>query len=162
MNKMIGIIGMMMFATGFSLPHTAYTAGDEDVIAVNERFYEALNFMFTGEIAPMKAVWSHADDVVYMGPGGGLITGWTDVSQIWEKQAAMKLGGKVIPSDITMTVGKDMAVIYDVEVGENYNQAGELEKVSIRATNVYRKEKGQWKMIGHHTDLLPYLEKDLQ
>jgi ketosteroid isomerase-like protein len=31
------------------------------------------------------------------------------------------------------------------------------EKVSIRATNIYRKENGQWKMIGHHTDLLPYL-----
>jgi len=28
--------------------------------------------------------------------------------------------------------------------------------VSIRATNVFRKEGGQWKMIGHHTDLLPF------
>ncbi len=24
------------------------------------------------------------------------------------------------------------------------------------------KENGQWKMIAHHTDLLPHLEKDLQ
>ena len=32
-------------------------------------------------------------------------------------------------------------------------------QVSIRATNIFRKEKGEWKMIGHHTDLLPFLDK---
>jgi hypothetical protein len=29
--------------------------------------------------------------------------------------------------------------------------------VSIRATNLFRKEDGSWKMIGHQTDLLPFL-----
>jgi ketosteroid isomerase-like protein len=33
-------------------------------------------------------------------------------------------------------------------------------QVSIRATNLFRKENGAWKMIGHHTDLLPFLEKE--
>ena len=31
---------------------------------------------------------------------------------------------------------------------------GKAEKVSIRVTNVFRKENGAWKVIGHHTDLL--------
>ena len=30
---------------------------------------------------------------------------------------------------------------------------------SIRATNIFRKEDGQWKMIGHHVDLLPQMAK---
>jgi hypothetical protein len=34
--------------------------------------------------------------------------------------------------------------------------------VSIRATNLFRKESGAWKMIGHHTDLLPFLESSLK
>jgi hypothetical protein len=24
---------------------------------------------------------------------------------------------------------------------------------------VFRKENGKWKMVGHHADILPYLEK---
>jgi len=34
---------------------------------------------------------------------------------------------------------------------------GKAEKVMLRATNVFRKENEQWKMIGHHTDTLPFL-----
>ena len=32
------------------------------------------------------------------------------------------------------------------------------QKVSLRATTTFRKENGLWKVIGHHTDTLPYLE----
>jgi ketosteroid isomerase-like protein len=123
------------------------------------QFYAALNEMFTGELGQMKKVWSHADDVTYMGPGGGFQIGWNDVLKNWEVQAAMKLGGKVEPADMRITVGTDLAVVSNYEKGENINAKGEPQKVSIRATNIFRKEDGAWKMIGHHTDLLPYLEQ---
>ena len=123
------------------------------------QFYAALNEMFTGELGQMKKVWSHADDVTYMGPGGGFQVGWNDVLKNWEAQAAMKLGGKVEPADMRITVGTDLAVVSNYEKGENINAKGEPQKVSIRATNLFRKENGAWKMIGHHTDLLPYLEQ---
>ena len=51
---------------------TAVGAGaDGDEKAVREtaaQFYRALNVMFAGELEPMKQVWSHAEDVTYMGP----------------------------------------------------------------------------------------------
>jgi ketosteroid isomerase-like protein len=121
------------------------------------QFYAALNDMFTGELAQMKKVWSHADDVTYMGPGGGFQVGWNQVLKNWEAQAALKLGGKVEPADMRVTVGTEIAVVSCYEKGENTNAKGETQKVSIRATNIFRKENGEWKMIGHHTDLLPYL-----
>lgn len=71
----------------------------------------------------------------------------------------MKLGGKVEATDMRITVGRDIALTHNYENGENTNARGERQKVSIRATNVFRKEGGKWKMIGHHTDLLPYLAK---
>jgi ketosteroid isomerase-like protein len=123
------------------------------------QFYAALNEVFTGELAQMKKVWSHADDVTYMGPGGGFQVGWNQVLKNWEAQAALKLGGKVEPADMRITVGTEIAVVSCYEKGENTNAKGETQKVSIRATNIFRKENGQWKMIGHHTDLLPYLAK---
>lgn len=137
-------------------------APEDDEKAVREaaaQFYAALNVMFTGDVGPMKAVWSHADDVTYMGPGGGFQVGWDQVLANWEQQAAMKLGGEVQPEEMHVTVGKDLAITQNYEKGENTNVAGEPQEVSIRATNVFRKEDGKWKMIGHHTDVLPYLEK---
>ncbi len=131
----------------------------EAVIEAAAQFYTALNAMFSGDLAPMKEVWSHAEDVTYMEPGGGFQIGWGEVFADWEAQAAMKLGGWVKPEDLQITVGKDIAVIYNYERGENIDAEGMPQKVSIRATSLFRKEDGMWKIIGHHTDLLSYLEK---
>ena len=121
------------------------------------QFYMALNNMFHGDLTLMKQVWSHADDVTYMGPSGGIQTGWNDVLANWEAQAAKKLGGNVQPKHAEVTVGPEFAVFSCYEEGENFVN-GKPQKVSIRATNIFRKENGKWKMIGHHTDLLPFLD----
>jgi len=60
--------------------------------SANAQFYAAINKMFIGEIAPIKAVWSHADDVTYLGPTGQFEHGWKTVLKDWEGQAALKLG----------------------------------------------------------------------
>lgn len=135
---------------------------DEHETAVAEaasEFYVALNAMFTGDLTRMMEIWSHAEDVTYMGPGGGLQVGWTQVLAAWKEQAEMKLGGEVRPEEMRVTVGRDLAVTHNFERGENVDAEGKRQKVSIRATNLFRKENGKWKMIGHHTDLLPHLQK---
>ncbi len=124
----------------------------------NADFYSALNVMFTGDATPMTKVWSHADDVTYMGPTGDFLVGWKQVSAEWQDEAAHKLGGTVQPNGTRMTVGHDLAVVSTVEKGSNVVN-GKPQNVSIRATNMFRKEGGAWKMIGHHTDLLPFLQK---
>lgn len=125
-----------------------------DVRQAADRFYEALNALFEGELDPMKAAWSHADDVVYMGPDGVVNVGWKNVWKDWERQAARKFGGRIEPAHVHIIVGEDLAVMHAVETGENANIEGKARKVAIRATNTFRKEGGAWKMIGHHTDLL--------
>lgn len=108
------------------------------VLAANAGFYAALNKMFTGELAPMVAVWSHADDVMYMGPTGRYERGWDAVLKDWQGQAAMKLGGRVTPVDVHTLVGRDLAVVSDYEQGENTNAKGEVERLKLRATNICR------------------------
>lgn len=137
----------------------AKDADEKAVLEAANGFYVALNAMFTGDLTRMMDVWSHAEDVTYMGPAGGFQIGWAQVLSSWKQQAAMKLGGKVRPDGMQVTVGRDLAVTHNFERGENVNAQGKREKVSIRATNLFRKENGTWKMIGHHTDLLPYLQK---
>lgn len=107
----------------------------------------------------MKKIWSHEDDVTYMGPGGGFRHGWQQVLADWQTQAALKLGGEVEPKDMRATVGCDLAIVSNYEIGKNVAADGTPQEITIRATNLFRNENGYWKMIGHHTDILPYLQK---
>ncbi len=137
---------------------TEAVAGDKKAVKkATEKFYEALNELFKGEVKPMKKVWSQKKDVTYMGPAGGMQIGWTEVLANWEAQAALMLGGEVQPSEIVVFAGDEIGVSQTTEVGTNLNVDGQTVDVKIRATNIFRKEGGNWKMIGHHTDLLPEL-----
>ena len=162
MRKKPALFGVMVLFVALFVLFRIPSAYAGDMMGVNEavtQFYVALNAMFTGDLIPMKKIWSHANDVTYLGPTGGYRIGWNQVLADWEAQAAMKLGGKVTPENIRMTIGRDLAVVSNYEIGENSGPDGKPQKVRIRATNLFRKEDGKWKMIGHHTDLLPFLEK---
>ena len=45
------------------------------VRATVQQFYTALNQVFEGELKEMDKLWSHADDVTYHGPTGGIKQG---------------------------------------------------------------------------------------
>jgi len=161
MRSNIALFISILLLTGFIVSNNTH-ASENDEKAVKQavsQFYVALNEMFKGNIEPMKEVWSHAGDVTYMGPTGGIKIGWQQVLADWETQAAMKLGGTVKPENMTITVGKNLAFTVNYEKGSNVGSEGKPQEVSIRATNTFRKEDGKWKMIGHHTDLLPFLQK---
>lgn len=161
-GRWLACVGVMLFSHVGDMHAQTAQESEDDMKAVNqaaEQFYSALNAMFAGDLEPMKEVWSQADDVTYMGPGGGLRIGWAQVLVDWEAQAAMRLGGEVRSRDMRITVGRDLAVVTNYEVGENVGPQGERRKVEIRATNVFRNENGKWKMIGHHTDTLPFLQE---
>jgi ketosteroid isomerase-like protein len=139
-------------------PARAAEGNTAAVRAASDQFYTALNQLFTGDMAPMEALWSHRKDVTYMGPGGGFRVGWDAVRKDWASQAAMKMGGSIKPEQVKITAGSDLATVSNLEVGSVTIQ-GKKKAISLRATSIYRKEKGQWKMIGHHTDLIPRMEK---
>lgn len=158
--KLSLLLGSVLLMLASPTSSGSGTSGDEQAVRdAVAAFYRAVNVMFTGDIGPMEDVWSHADDVTYMGPAGGLKVGWTAVLADWKTQAAMKLGGSLTPEDMQVKVGRDLAVTTNFEKGQNVDANGKPLIVSIRATNTFRKENGAWKMIGHHTDLLPFLAR---
>jgi ketosteroid isomerase-like protein len=143
-----------------SMDKTTNDAVDEQGLrAANEQFYAALNAMFTGELAPMNAIWSHENDVTNLGPFGDRLVGWDAVGAEFKKEAGMKLGGRVVCRDLIVHAGKDLGYTVCVEQGENMSADGKPVVVSHRATNVFRLEAGGWKLIHHHTDLSPELQQ---
>jgi ketosteroid isomerase-like protein len=134
-------------------------SSEEQIREASDRFYDAVNSMLGGDPDPMRAVWSHGDDVTYMGPFGSTKVGWAEVEDTWEHQARMHLGGRVEPVDLHVTVLGDVAYTMCVEKGEELNPDGGTVQVDHRATNIYRREDGEWKMVHHHTDLSPQLQE---
>ncbi|MEK9824786.1 MAG: nuclear transport factor 2 family protein [Methylotenera sp.] len=119
-------------------------------------FYDALGFLFAGDGQSMQRVWSHQDDVVYMGPDGLYLIGWAAISDMWKNVAEMKLGGAVLPRNLHTIIGSDISVVTCVESGANEVQ-GQSKMVEIRSSTVFRKENNVWMVIAHQTDLLAFM-----
>ncbi|MCB1112991.1 MAG: nuclear transport factor 2 family protein [Chlamydiales bacterium] len=127
-----------------------------EVISAVKEFYSALHGIFEGKTGGMESVWSHADDVTYLGPQGGILKGWKHVFNAWKEQASLSLKGNIEPKDIHIIQQGDIAIIQNYEVGTNYIN-GTAKSVKIRALNIFRREDGSWKMISHQTDLLSFV-----
>lgn len=105
----------------------------------------------------MEQVWSHADDVTYLGPQGGLLVGWNKILEAWKEQARLRLKGKIDLQEVHIIREGNIGIMQCYEIGSN-NFKGKNESVKIRALNIFRKENGTWKMISHQTDLLSFLQ----
>lgn len=128
-----------------------------EVSAAVQEFYKALHDMFQGDISSMEHIWSHEDDVTYLGPQGGILVGWNQVFEAWKKQAQMKLGGKVNHQDVHIIREGNIGIVQCNEIGSNVVN-GKNQQVRIRALSIFRKENGKWKVISHQTDLLSHLK----
>jgi ketosteroid isomerase-like protein len=130
----------------------------KEIRLATKEFYTALHAMFEGDATPMEKVWSHADDVTYLGPQGGILKGWNQVLSAWKEQAAKKLQGNVEVKDMHILQEGNIAITQSYEIGTNYIN-GMAKTIRIRAINIFRKEGGKWKMVTHQTDILPFLDK---
>lgn len=134
---------------------------ENEIIKANEKLYAGLNEMFTGNLETLNNLWSHTENITDMGPFGGRLTGWNEVKAEFEKEAAMKFGGKIVCKDLHVFAGTDMGYTVCIEEGENMSEDGKPVKVTHRATNIFHLENGEWKLVHHQTDLAPQLEKAL-
>ena len=124
----------------------------------DDRFFTALTAMFSGDVAPMEDLWSHAGDVVYMGPVPGLFhKGWKAIDEDWLQQGKMELGGSIEVLERRITVGGELAVVHHLAKTAGQDPDDAADQFTLRGTNVFRKEGGAWKLIAHHSDPSPYV-----
>lgn len=107
-----------------------------EIEKIDDGFFAALNAMFEGDVAPMEALWSHADDVIYMGPSPDLFhVGWKVTDQDWIAQGRTHLGGSIKVLNRHVVVGDTLATVHHVaEASGQGDGAG----IRMRGTNVYR------------------------
>ncbi len=124
---------------------------EDEVRQASDRFYAALDRMLNGDAGPMSDVWSHDAGVSTMHPLGGREVGWDAVRGSWEGAANAFEGGGHEVSDLEVSVVGDLAYTTGIE-HLDATVGGKSLRFDIRATNIYRREDGEWKIIHHHTD----------
>ncbi len=119
--------------------------------------HEALSQQSQGRPEPFLQLWSHADDVTIMAAAGGYHVGFEQVSTLlrWASKAQSFDGWSA--ENIVTAVVSDLA--FSVELEHYAQQAGGEDKgMTLRATQIYRRENGEWKVIHRHGDVLTPVE----
>ncbi|MEM6581852.1 MAG: nuclear transport factor 2 family protein [Pseudomonadota bacterium] len=124
---------------------------DDSALAASEEFYSALNSVFNKDPAPMSDVWLHSDEVTAMRPNGGREVGWEALRSAWKSVAEVFEGGKVELTERVIIESGEFAYEIGLEKGTFY-PGGKPVEVAHRATNIFRRVGGSWKIVHHHTD----------
>ncbi len=124
-----------------------------------QRCHAALRQHTGGNPRPFLELWSRADDVSLMGGVGGHQVGIDAVSELLTA-AARTLNYETWEAD-TLAAGFDDELGFTVELEHLTREVdGETEEMSLRATSIYRREDGAWKVIHRHGDGLMNVEID--
>lgn len=127
-------------------------AHEKEIRAATTLFYDALNTAIQGNFAPMGAVWSHRPDVSDFSADGGEEFGWTAILEHIRNMARLYPSGHIGAQDVRVVADGDIGYSVVTEAGQMRSPDGPMVKFSQRATNIFRLEGGQWKLIHHHAD----------
>lgn len=137
------------------MDRTVTMAATSNFPAALARLREALADVANGEVGPIKALYSHADDATSMYGWGGYEKGWEAISRRWDWAARQFLGGTVSHDNVTTIVGTDLALVTDIEVFEVLLPGVETPtRWTNRVTHVFRVEDGAWRLLHRHANRL--------
>jgi len=124
---------------------------EDQIRKASDQFYSAVNQMLNGDAKPLADIWSHDAAVTTMHPLGGREVGWDKVQELFGEVARIASEGQVKLGDQIIQVTGDGAYEVGVERGQ-VKFGGKPFPIEHRVTNIYRNEKGRWKIVHHHTD----------
>jgi ketosteroid isomerase-like protein len=148
----VALLILAQTAGAQSSPAAASTANENEIRAATLLFYAAFNSAVHGDLAPMRAVWSHRPDVSSLSAAGGHAVGWNEVYEGFQNMGRLYPGGRIEPRDISVVAGKDIGYSVCTETGQLRSSEGPMVSFNQRATNIFRLEDGTWKLVHHHAD----------
>lgn len=127
----------------------------EPFAAAIARLHAAMEKVANGDIAEIKALYSHAGDATSFYGWGGYEKGWDAVSARWDWAGQQFKGGTVSYQNVTTVVTPELAYVTDVETFK-VAMAG-MDKPAEwtnRVTHIFRLEDGQWRLVHRHANRL--------
>jgi ketosteroid isomerase-like protein len=119
--------------------------------------YQGLHELINGDNALYISRASHSSDITIAGAWGGYEHGWDDVVRRYN-WATAKFKGKnnrLYFENVSQIETAELAYSVDIERNEvDFTGSGEIVRMDLRVTTIFRKENGEWRMIHRHGDAL--------
>jgi ketosteroid isomerase-like protein len=116
-----------------------------------DRCHAAITRQSQGHPKPFLDLWSHADDVTIMAAIGGYQVGFDAVQELLTAASKTQHFDGWHADNLAIVLDENLA--FTVEL-EHYTYADDREGMTLRATQIYRREEGQWRVIHRHGDIL--------
>jgi ketosteroid isomerase-like protein len=126
----------------------------DDVDELIEQYQLGLDDLMKGNPEPVKALFSHREDVTLANPLGPPAHGWDEVGATIERAASQFRDGRLVGVEI---VEKQVTPVfaYTLWLEHAEGKVGAREDVApatLRVTMIYRPEEGEWKVVHRHAD----------
>ena len=131
---------------------------EQDFLMSLQRYEDAAGRFGTGDAEPVKAFFARGDVTLLSGVGG-YFRGWEDVSSHLDR-AASQFSGTTEHAwayePIHTDVDGDLAYAVVIEREKGVDVAGGDSSVirELRATLIFRRQNGEWKLVHRHADPL--------
>ena len=126
-----------------------------------EAFRSAANAMARGDAEPVKAIYSHADDVTLANPFGHAVRGWDDVSSALDFVSSRFSDGEVTEfKNLARYEAPALVTLLDIEHWRTRVGGGDLAEFDLRVSSTYRNEDGEWKLVHRHADPISTFDAD--
>ena len=122
-----------------------------------DRCHAAITKQSQGQPEPFLELWSHAGDVTIMAAIGGYQVGFDAVRELLTAASKTQQFDGWRAENVATVLAENLA--FTVEL-EHYTHADDREDkaMTLRATQIYRREDGQWRVIHRHGDILTPIE----
>ena len=128
--------------------------------AMMPRLEHAERAIHNGDPEPRYETWTHHDPVTLFG-AWLTATGWDDVSAVF-RQIAGRFSDSVQGEYEIVAAYASGDLAYTVGYEHTTTKVDGVERVyTLRATQIYRREDGVWKVAHRHGDELPVVSPDL-
>lgn len=121
-----------------------------------QQYASAQDSFQRGDAEPIKALWSHAEDVTLFGALGGHERGWAAIGSRLSQVARMNSSGEHKGDEVLTTIVRsDLALMVRIEHIPNSGAgAGAGAVTHLRVTHAARCEGGAWRIVNRHADHL--------
>jgi len=123
----------------------------EELRAVNERFYKALEEL---DLEQMERLWLHEPWVRCIHPGWDVLVGWERVRESLEQIFASTGWMRVTPTECNIHVFGDVGMVACAE-NITASRDSDVGVAVAQATNLFRRTPEGWRMFRHHASPAP-------
>jgi ketosteroid isomerase-like protein len=142
-----------MVRTAGRIEETNVSELDDFLDSTLPRHIEADIALHNGDVTPRMRMWSRSDPVTVFGAFGPCVSGWAEVSRAFEWVASRFSGNTAYSFELVAGgVSGDMAYTVGYERHSTSIDGAAAEPKTLRVTQVYRREDGEWKVAHRHAD----------